>query len=171
MKTIRLTQGESAKVDDEFHDFLSQWQWQYSQGYARRTASVEERRNGRPTQIWMHREVLGTPEGMQTDHINGDRSDNRRVNLRVVTGSQNQMNAKRRSDSRSPFKGVTWDKRANRWVARLVYQSKRIYVGYFKDSKDAAIAYDNKVKELLGEYAWLNEEKHNQKTYTRKAVN
>jgi hypothetical protein len=86
-KMIPLTQGKFALVDDEDFEWLNQYKWRLRNGYAGRDSSIllGPRRN-----ILMHREVAGTPEGLFTDHANGNKLDNRRCNLRICNKSQNR---------------------------------------------------------------------------------
>jgi hypothetical protein len=90
---------------------------------------------------------------MQLDHINGIRTDNRIVNLRLVTQEQNSANSKPHRDNLySTYKGVSFDKRQSKYIARL----KGKFLGYYSAEKDAALAYDKAAKNLWGEYAKLN---------------
>lgn len=84
-KEIPLTKGKSAIVDDDLYWSLSQIKWHYSGGYA-----VYFEKKTRPRKaVRMHRLINNTPEGMDTDHINGNKLDNRRANLRTCSRSAN----------------------------------------------------------------------------------
>jgi len=87
------------------------------------------------------------------DHINGERSDNRRENLRWATNSQNQMN-KRKTKGSSKYKGVY--RRKGRWFATIQYESKGYAIGQYESEEDAGKAYDLKALELFGQFAKLN---------------
>ena len=125
----------------------------------------------------IHRVVMGNPEGMDVDHINGNRLDNRKANLRVCTRSQNSQNKKLRSDSKSGFKGVrhrpedkkkyTSKKTGQTYVrvskSKKPYQayikppqSRSIKLGCYATAEEAARVYDKKAIELFGEFAYLN---------------
>ena len=93
----------------------------------------------------------GWPEG-EIDHINGDRTDNRLANLRVVTREQNQANAKRRRDNRSGFKGVRLYK-PGRWQARIVSGGRMKSLGYFDTPEAASAAYAQAAGALRGVFA------------------
>lgn len=151
MKTIPLTQGKVTIVDDEDYSSLAQWKWCYSSnGYA-------ERSSPRPKKIlYMHRVITNTPKGMQTDHINGDRLDNRRSNLRVCSSAENRCNTGKMSTNKSGYKGVIWDKKSEKWMSRICFRGKQIYLGLFVDVIQAAEACDAAVKKLHGEFAKLN---------------
>lgn len=82
------------------------------------------------------------PEGMQVDHINGNRHDNRMCNLRLLTNSQNGENKhKAMAHSKSGLLGVSWDKPMKAWVARIKTPEKYKVLGYFQDKHEAHQAY------------------------------
>lgn len=157
MKHIPLTQGKFAIVDDEDFDWLSQWKWCFNQGYAARTQNIgtfngKEKKIG----IQMHRLILGTPNGVETDHHDGDGLNNQRDNLREATSSQNQMNRASKINSTSLFKGVSWSRHKKRWVAQITINKKVTYIGSFRNEVDAAKAYNEAAIIHYGEFARLN---------------
>ena len=93
----------------------------------------------------------------QIDHIDGVKYNNVPSNLRASTGSQNQHNRPAYSNNTSGFKGVTWNKRRNKWQAQIQVDGKRIAIGCFECIFKAARAYDDKAKELHKEFALTNE--------------
>lgn len=150
MKQIQLTQNKIALVDDSDYEILTQFKWCYSPtGYAVR--GTRSRKEGWQKLIYMHRAVLETEANV--DHINGDKLDNRRENLRVATQGQNLMNTAKRSDNISGYKGVSWDKEKRKWVAQIHYQGKHIHIGRYLTPIGASEAYRIKAKELFGEFA------------------
>lgn len=104
----------------------------------------------------MHREIMQTPMELQTDHINGNKLDNRKENLRICTCSENQHNKKIYKNNLSGYKGVYFDKANNCWRALIRINGKKIYLGTFYASKDAAKAYDIAAKKYFGEFAVFN---------------
>ncbi len=95
--------------------------------------------------------------GYCVDHINGDGLDNRKDNLRIVTIAENNYNKRKSKNVRSSqYKGVSIDKRTNRWRAIIYYKYRKINLGMFGDEIDAARAYDEAANELFGEFAKLN---------------
>jgi hypothetical protein len=100
----------------------------------------------------MHREIMQPPPGMVVDHIDGNRANNSRENLRVCTQRQNVCN--RGPHGKSGFKGVTPHR--DKWDAKLGYKGETYRAGIFDDPEDAARARDRLALEVVGEYAWLN---------------
>jgi hypothetical protein len=157
MKKIELSRGKFALVDDEDFDELSKHQWYYHhQGYALRNFRKD---NGKQGKIYMHRAVLNPEEGVDTDHINRDKLDNRRGNLRVATRSQNCINQKKRSDGNlSKYKGVTYKAAGKRrWCAQLRKKGEKALIKWFFTEEGAGLAYNVMAKRYFGEYANLNE--------------
>lgn len=154
-KTVRLTQGKVAIVDDEDYEELSKYGWYASDihgWYATRTVTV----GGKQKTIFMHRQILESPKGKDIDHINHDGLDNRRENLRICTRSQNKKNGLKYRNNTSGLNGVCWVQKAKKWQAQIKKDGKNIYLGYFNDKDQAGHAVDKKVKELFGEFAVLN---------------
>jgi len=137
MKKIKLTKNRYALVDAEDFDYLSQWKWQYGLvGYAYRSLDKK-------TKVYMHRCINKTPKGKFTDHINRDKLDNRKTNLRTVTGMENGRNRGKNKNNTSGYKGVSWDKSKKSWLAHIKVNYKLLFLGRFKDIKDAIKARKN----------------------------
>jgi hypothetical protein len=161
MKTIPLTQGQHAIVDDAAYEELSQHNWYalWKPG-TRNYYAVRKTRlpNGRKTCELMHRRILGLTYGdkRHADHINHDTLDNRRENLRIApTHSASLANRRRRRDNSSGFKGVYWNKGDRKWMARVTSNRKRLYLGLYCDPQVAYQAYCKAAMKLYGEYACL----------------
>lgn len=155
---IPLSQGKSAAVDLADFFRLTQWSWCVNaQGYATRRQRSSEGSTSK--MIRMHRVIAGTPDGLFTDHINGDRLDNRSENLRVCDTSQNLSNRGMQANNKSGYKGVSWHSQAIKknlsspWVAKIKVKNKQIYIGAFKTAKEAAVAYEEAAKKYHGEFA------------------
>lgn len=128
--------------------------------YARRSGKVK---NGvyRNFSVTMHRQIMKLPKNLCVDHINHNGLDNRRANLRAVSQAQNNVNKPKQSGSySSKYKGVT-SKVDRKWHAYIMQKGKYYYLGSFDDEQAAGRAYDEKAKELFGEYACLNFPKQN----------
>ena len=90
------------------------------------------------------------------DHVNHDKLDCRRSNLRLVTPQQSTFNRRTPRHNRSGYLGVFWNRQRDRYMARIVNDGKSYYLGLYADPRDAALAYDKKARELRGEYAYTN---------------
>lgn len=154
IRHIPLTRGKYAIVDAADYEWLSPHKW-FANG---------NEENGYYAARWlpdhklqlMHRAIMNPPEGMIVDHIDGQRHNNRRANLRVCTWKENVRNGKPSRSSTSRFKGVYFATTLGKWVATIRCDGKKIYLGAFADEIEAAKAYDRKARELFGEFAYLN---------------
>lgn len=152
---IQLTQGKVALVDAADFDFLSQWPWHAfknpnGQFYACRNSDFSA--DGKRKHIFMHRVLADTPEGFDTDHINGDSLDNRRCNLRVASRSQNMWNRAPNRRGTSRHKGVSWHKQHRKWCANIQVNKRRIFIGLFRSETEAAEAYAKRAATEFGEF-------------------
>lgn len=110
--------------------------WHTSSQHAVRYTS---RKSGKRTAIYMHREIMNTPKGMVTDHIDGNGLNNCRYNLRTATQRQNAQNMHIAKSSKYP--GVHWHERDERWYAKIWVGKKRKHLGRFKTEIEAYNAY------------------------------
>jgi hypothetical protein len=99
---------------------------------------------------------LPNNEKLFVDHINGNKADNRKNNLRLVTASQNLMNTKLRSDNTSGYKGVYYNKKNNKRYARITVNKKIINLGSFKNKEDAIKIRKDAEEKYFGEYSYNN---------------
>lgn len=149
MAEIPLTQGRIAIVDDEDYDWLMEWRWLVnSWGYVARSIHRG--------QTLMHRLILNAPAGTDVDHINSNRLDNRRCNLRLASRAQNNRNRKSQDGTFSKYKGVGWRKDVKKWRAQITVNYKNIHLGYFDTEIEAAKAYDVAAHEHFADFAYLN---------------
>lgn len=147
IKSIQLTRGKVTIVDEKDFNILSQFKWCFDTS----TGYPVSRINGK--NIRMHRFLLRPKKGLSVDHINGDKMDNRRINLRVCTHSQNLMNLiVKRKNNTSGFKGVSWHRDYKKW--KVVVSEKTI--GYFNNKIEAAKKYNEIASIYFGEFARLN---------------
>lgn len=154
-KRIQLTRGKYTLVDEDDFDWLSQWKWRYNGKYAE--ASYAEKDGVVFERILMHRLILQPPEGLQTDHKNLDKLDNRKENLRACSISQNSANKAKCTWGKNKYKGVRKRTNAFGWYARIKKDGKFIYLGRFEKEDDAASAYNNAAIKYFGEFARINE--------------
>ena len=144
---VVLASGEMAYVDCEDVSLVSDHGWAlHKDGYA------HARINGRL--ILMHRYIMSAKAGEITDHINRNRLDNRKDNLRLCTLSQNGQNACKRTN-RNRFKGA-YRNRRGWWDARIRVNKKQLFLGSYPSEEDAAIVYNVAAQIFHGEFACLN---------------
>lgn len=143
MKRIPLTQNKYALVDNEDYEYLmSVGSWHFDR-YAKRVTK-------KAGVVYMHRLILNPPVGLTVDHINGNKLDNRKCNLRVVNYSTNCHN---RHNTKNKFLGVSWDKRRCKYKAVIGFNYQRIDIGRFDTAVQARNARNRVAKELFGKDA------------------
>lgn len=152
-KEIPITKGHVVLVSDDDFDQLSKFKWHFYKGYAARMSFL---RLGKRRHIMMHQEIMGRVQGMEIDHRNLNKLDNRRENLRICTHAQNNQNEDKQSRNTSGFKGVNWHKASRKWRASIRANNKQIALGVFDSPVEAAMAYDKAAVELHGEFARTN---------------
>jgi len=144
MKKIKLTKGQFTVIDDCDFEWLSQYKWcaawdkKAKSYYAKR---YSKRINGKQCPISMAREILGLKKGdkREADHRNHNTLDNKRSNLRIVSHQENGWNRK------NP-KGYYWHKSNGKWMAKIKFNGRSIYLGYFDTEAKAHVAYLNAKK-------------------------
>jgi hypothetical protein len=150
---IHLANGAgTATVDDEDYYLVAGVNWSlHSAGYA------HGRLNG--TMVLMHRLILSSSPGAMTDHVNGNKLDNRRQNLRTCSHGENMRNRKKHRNNRSGVKGVYLESRTGRspkWIAQICTENVQRRLGAFDDIEAAKLAYQLAAEKYHGEFARLS---------------
>jgi hypothetical protein len=136
-----------SKLDENFTYFAN------PKNYVFRMSSRKD--EGKRKAIYLHRELMNCPDGMMIDHINGDRLDNRKSNLRIVTNAQNSQNRHGNyKGSKSGLRGAVWCERDNGWIARVKLNGKQHYLGTYKTPEEAF----QKASEFRNKYMPYSEE-------------
>lgn len=102
--------------------------------------------------IWVLRHG-DIPDGMQIDHIDGDKTNNSPDNLRLASENQNKWNRRMSRNNTSGVKGVTWNKSEGKWQGTVYFMGKGVYVGLFDALEAAADAVKATRARLHGEFA------------------
>jgi hypothetical protein len=155
---IPLSRGLFAIVDFDDFKTISRFKWcvQDTRGNKKFYAKRSIRFGGGHSRVeMMHRIILGVGPDKIVDHINGNGLDNRRINLRVCSISQNLMNTDKKRGCSSKYKGV-YRHSPSAWTAYIGSKKNTIFLGCFKDEREAATAYDVVAKNKFGEFARLN---------------
>lgn len=138
MKYLPLSKGLFAKVDDSDYEWAVKHKWHIVSGrYAGRDSEGKK--------LYLHRIINNTPDGFDTDHINRDKLDNRRINLRTVTRQLNMNNCDPQRNNTSGYRGVSWHKQRSKWSARTKVNGVYKSLGLFSTPEAASKAYEEAV--------------------------
>lgn len=139
-----LQDGRSFIFDTEDYEKVKNITWNIVNGYAYST------KNG-----MFHRYILDNPDGA-IDHINRNRSDERKCNLRICTQAENALNKSAQCNNKCGYKGVSYEKNTHKYSAEIRRDGIKYRIGRFNTPEEAACAYDRKAIELHGEFAYTN---------------
>ena len=152
-REIPLTRGKVALIDDADYERISLMKWSCgTDGYARHGIF----RKGVRVNMTMQQVLMGNRRFHRVDHINGDKLDNRRCNLRWATHTENQRNVKHHTDAKSPYKGI-FKSPSGRWIGQIWVTNRYLRLGSYDTPEQAALAYNAAALEHFGEFARLNE--------------
>lgn len=140
--------------DKEDYELIKPYYWsitedEYANAYNPKTKE----------KYYMHRFILGLKKSNHindyVDHINGNKLDNRKCNLRICTPSQNMINQKIRPNNTSGVNGVCYSKKDKRWIAAININKKRTVIGYYKNLEEAKIARELAEKEYYRDFSYI----------------
>lgn len=124
-----MPNGEIFYVDNEDYEFVKTNFWHIHDGYIRSTKLG-----------FMHRKLVNAQKGIEVDHINRNRLDNRKTNLRLVTRQENMHNKSVYKTNSSGHSGVKWNKKLNKWMVQITRNKERKHLGIYENLQDAIIA-------------------------------
>lgn len=141
--------GDIVVFDSEDYFIVRSFQWSIGRhGYATSGAGKN--------QILFHRLITRADKNQCVDHINLNKLDNRKINLRLCSRQENMFNRSPLITNTTGYKGVCLQKRTGKFQAQIQINKRSKYLGSFSSANDAASAYDKAAKEIFGEFAWLN---------------
>lgn len=157
MIEIPLTRGQVALIDDADFELVSQHKWCAFWSPRGRCfyAVTSTQKEYKRTTIYMHRLIMGASISEKVDHINRRTLDNRRSELRLASHAQNMHNRGKTIKNTSGYKGVSWDRINNKWVAEIWENKKKTHLGRFLTKEEAYAAYCEAALRLHGEFARL----------------
>lgn len=145
-----VSNGKRFIYDKIDQDIINAYTWSID-----KTGAVTAHHKQEP--VILSRAITNCPHGLCVDHINHDKSDNRRINLRICTAHENTMNCSTPTNNTSGYKGVCWHGQHNLWRAYIRLSYRQISLGLYANKEDAARAYNRAAIEHYGEYACLNQ--------------
>jgi hypothetical protein len=149
---VPLTRGYVTRIYEADRVFTDGHRWTAAIEPDRRTVYAFGKIDGKAT--YLH--SLLAPDWDLVDHADGDGLNNCRYNLRDGSGFRNNANKRMLRSNTSGYKGVGWNERKGKWVARIGVNRKPIHLGYFSTPEEAAHAYDEAAIRYFGEYAMTN---------------
>jgi len=145
---FKLKCGSIVQIDKEDAlNYVGISMWISDHGYVRVCG-----RNG-IRERYLHREIMNAEKSVVVDHINGDKLDNRKQNLRICTQQQNTFNSKLPVTNNSGIKGVYWCNKRLKWVAQISHNGKTIPLGRYDNFQLAVNARISKEKEIFGKHS------------------
>ena len=140
MKKIKINKdGVSTLVDNDIFVRVTNYKWHlHSGGYCCR--NFWNKKTKKYSIVYLHRFVMNAKKGEEIDHINRNKLDNRRCNLRFSNRYEQMRNAKYKVGM-SGYTGVTWHNQNNYWTAKIRIRGKRVHLGCFNNPKEASDVY------------------------------
>lgn len=151
---IALTRGYETVIDAEDLPHVADFNWS-SQPSGKTVYACRGTRSsdGKSLGVRMHRVLIGAPDGMEVDHIDGDGLNNRKANLRLATHAENCMNRRVPVTNSSGLKGVSWHKGQRQWVAKIKVSGITVHIGSFNCPEQAHRAYCEAAARIHGKFA------------------
>lgn len=154
LRKDRITEPFEIQIDECDIELVNSHKWHIVKGYVSTNIRVDGKKKRHGS---LHRMILGDKcKGKVVDHINRDRLDNRRCNLRVCSVKHNAWNSNPHKDSKLKLKGVTYMKHRGTYQASIMISGKKNHLGTYKTAEEAAEVYKRKSIELHGEFSCFN---------------
>lgn len=136
VRSVQLTKGATALIDDADAELAAVRCWSFSNGYA----ASKQQKDGESRGVFLHRLIANAPEDMEVDHVNRNTLDCRRTNLRIVTSQQNHQNTRATNrKSATGIRNVYFHQKSGRFNVKLCVPGKRsLSLGLYDSLDDAA---------------------------------
>lgn len=150
-KTIPLSRGLQTVVDDEDYACFGHFKWHATpSGYAAKAGS-------KGAKIYLARAIMNASEHEHVHHVSGDKLDNQKSNLQILTASVHlQLHNRRKTPKPGSYKGVSYKPARGTWKASIRLKNAATHLGYYTSAEAAAKAYDAAAFEAWGPEAYLN---------------
>jgi hypothetical protein len=154
---IILSNGMIALIDDEDKEKIIPYRWHANKNSIDKTWYAVGYCNGK--HVRMHIIIMEklNPNSMDIDHKDRNGLNNIKSNLRLATKSQSIINQGIKNTNMSGYKGVSWDKKAQKYRAGITFKGMTSNLGNFDNPEDAARAFNRAAYNLHKEWAVLNE--------------
>lgn len=154
---LKTKNGYWFEIDDEDYPLVSKFNWYVIKRRKRMSYVVTHvLKDGKRTFQSLHRLVMKADKGTQLDHANRNGLDNRKLNLRFCTHSQNQANKTKYTNNTSGYKGVYWNKYHRKFEAQIRVNKIKIHLGYFNTTKQAAEIYNEAAVKCFKDFSVTN---------------
>jgi len=150
LKIIYTKKNEEIFVDDDDYEWLNQYTWHIGKGYAARARWLSDGDGGK--RIMMHRQIMSAQKGEIIDHIDRNRKNNQRSNLRICSYAENARNHKVLKCNKSGVTGVTWNKQNQKWIVIITINKERLYLGLYSSFEEAVNVRKKAEIEYFGEF-------------------
>lgn len=142
--------GTETIFNKKYYNFVKQYCWWVQGGHV--YGNVDDRTRALAVVIMEESEFVKIGRGYVVDHINRDPLDNRRSNLRICIYSENAANHGLQKNNTSGATGAYYDKKYDRWMAKIGFKGKLIHLGFFDDKEDAIKARKRAEREYFGRF-------------------
>ena len=154
---IYLKDGHVGFFDIEFLEAVNEYKWRViSKSGNYYITTTQAKNDGKRDTIYLHRLIMGSPEGKVINHEDHNGLNCRKYNLTICSNAENVRYQNLSKANTSGYKGVHWYKRGSKWQARIKFNNKKIHLGYFENKIDAAKAYNDAAIKYFGKFAVLN---------------
>lgn len=134
-------------LDDSDYDIVRRYKWYLNNNIGYVSGFIDGKK------VYLHRFIMGYPANKCVDHINRNKLDNRKSNLRICSTRENVINSKLSKNNTSGISGISFRDDRNKFRAYIMVNRKQIFLGYYSDIEDAIFARRQAEIKYFGEFA------------------